>query len=118
MSKFSFNRNSVLISDLWKDRRAVLAFARHFGFGALIVLGFLMYQDRMDALGVALVLIDLIWGLMAMLLTVVGLVRITTGNSRACIVLFDFLYRLKQVIYLVWAETGWVGLACIGLIVH
>ena len=29
---FDLNGNSVLISDLWKDRKAVVAFARHFGY--------------------------------------------------------------------------------------
>lgn len=28
---FNVNGNGVLISDLWKDRKAVVAFARHFG---------------------------------------------------------------------------------------
>lgn len=28
---FDLNGNAVLISDLWKDRKAVIAFARHFG---------------------------------------------------------------------------------------
>lgn len=32
---FDLNGNSVLISDLWKDRKAVVAFARHFGYSLL-----------------------------------------------------------------------------------
>lgn len=28
---FDLNGNAVSISDLWKDRKAVVAFARHFG---------------------------------------------------------------------------------------
>ena len=29
---FDVNGKSILISDLWKDRKAVVAFARHFGY--------------------------------------------------------------------------------------
>lgn len=28
---FDLNGNTISISDLWKDRKAVVAFARHFG---------------------------------------------------------------------------------------
>lgn len=28
---FDLNGNAIPISDLWKDRKAVVAFARHFG---------------------------------------------------------------------------------------
>ena len=31
---FDLNGNEIPISDLWKDRKAVVAFARHFGFGS------------------------------------------------------------------------------------
>lgn len=29
---FDLNGNGIPISDLWKDRKAVVAFARHFGY--------------------------------------------------------------------------------------
>lgn len=29
---FDLNGNEIPISDLWKDRKAVVAFARHFGW--------------------------------------------------------------------------------------
>ena len=29
---FYLNGNAILLSDLWKDRKAVVAFARHFGY--------------------------------------------------------------------------------------
>lgn len=56
---FDLDGNKVAISDLWKNRKAVVAFARHFG----CVLcrkraDYLAAQkDKMDAAGVALVLI-------------------------------------------------------------
>ncbi|PKI47875.1 hypothetical protein CRG98_031659 [Punica granatum] len=51
---FDLNGNAVPISDLWKDRKAVVAFARHFGKRADYLAS---KKDRMDASGVALVLI-------------------------------------------------------------
>lgn len=56
---FDLEGNGIPISDLWKDRKAVVAFARHFG----CVLcrrraAFLAAQkDKMDSSGVALILI-------------------------------------------------------------
>ncbi|KAG9150142.1 hypothetical protein Leryth_009724 [Lithospermum erythrorhizon] len=51
--------NSVPITDLWKDRKAVVAFARH--FGCVLCRKRADYlaaeKDKMDAAGVALVLI-------------------------------------------------------------
>ncbi|XP_047332137.1 thioredoxin-like protein AAED1, chloroplastic [Impatiens glandulifera] len=56
---FDLSGNSILISDLWKDRKAVVAFARH--FGCVLCRKRADYlvakKDRMDASGVALVLI-------------------------------------------------------------
>ncbi|OWM64582.1 hypothetical protein CDL15_Pgr020549 [Punica granatum] len=56
---FDLNGNAVPISDLWKDRKAVVAFARH--FGCVLCRKRADYlaskKDRMDASGVALVLI-------------------------------------------------------------
>nr|XP_043632336.1 thioredoxin-like protein AAED1, chloroplastic [Erigeron canadensis] len=51
--------NSILISDLWKDRKAVVAFARHFGCVLCRKRADMLAakKDRMDASGVALVLI-------------------------------------------------------------
>ncbi|XP_076889261.1 thioredoxin-like protein AAED1, chloroplastic [Bidens hawaiensis] len=56
---FDLNGNSVLISDLWKDRKAVVAFARHFGCVLCRKRADVLAakKDRMDAAGVALVLI-------------------------------------------------------------
>lgn len=56
---FDLNGNAVSISNLWKDRKAVVAFARHFG----CVLcrrraDYLVAQkEKMDAAGVSLILI-------------------------------------------------------------
>ncbi|XP_074350235.1 thioredoxin-like protein AAED1, chloroplastic isoform X2 [Apium graveolens] len=56
---FDLNGNSVLISDLWKDRKAVVAFARH--FGCVLCRKRAAYladkKDVMDASGVTLVII-------------------------------------------------------------
>ncbi|PSS23686.1 Thioredoxin-like protein [Actinidia chinensis var. chinensis] len=56
---FDLNGNSVPISDLWKDRKAVVAFARH--FGCVLCRKRADYlaakKDIMDAASVALVLI-------------------------------------------------------------
>lgn len=56
---FDLNGNSVLISDLWKDRKAVVAFARH--FGCVLCRKRAAYladkKDVMDASGVVLVII-------------------------------------------------------------
>ncbi|KAK9289624.1 hypothetical protein L1049_007782 [Liquidambar formosana] len=56
---FDLNGNGIPISDLWKDRKAVVAFARH--FGCVLCRKRADYlaskKDRMDASGVALVLI-------------------------------------------------------------
>ncbi|XP_061964027.1 thioredoxin-like protein AAED1, chloroplastic isoform X1 [Populus nigra] len=56
---FDLNGNAIPISDLWKDRKAVVAFARH--FGCLLCRRRADYlaakKDIMDASGVALVLI-------------------------------------------------------------
>ncbi|GER57302.1 prostamide/prostaglandin F synthase [Striga asiatica] len=53
------NGNGIPISDLWKDRKAVVAFARH--FGCVLCRKRADYlaaeKDKMDAAGVALVLI-------------------------------------------------------------
>ncbi|KAF5770339.1 putative peroxiredoxin-like 2A/B/C, Thioredoxin-like superfamily [Helianthus annuus] len=56
---FDLNGKSILISDLWKDRKAVVAFARHFGCVLCMKRADLLAakKDRMDASGVALVLI-------------------------------------------------------------
>lgn len=56
---FDLNGNSILISDLWKDRKAVVAFARHFGCVLCRKRADMLAakKDRMDASGVALVLI-------------------------------------------------------------
>ncbi|KAI7751376.1 hypothetical protein M8C21_016924 [Ambrosia artemisiifolia] len=56
---FDLNGNSVLISDLWKDRKAIVAFARHFGCVLCMRRADMLAakKDRMDASGVALVLI-------------------------------------------------------------
>ncbi|KAK4759646.1 hypothetical protein SAY87_022777 [Trapa incisa] len=53
------NGNAVPISNLWKDRKAVVAFARHFGcvFCRKRADYLLSKKDRMDACGAALVLI-------------------------------------------------------------
>nr|GMD67621.1 thioredoxin-like protein AAED1, chloroplastic [Ipomoea batatas] len=56
---FDLNGQGIPISDLWKDRRAVVAFARH--FGCVLCRKRADYlaavKDKMDAAGVALVLI-------------------------------------------------------------
>lgn len=56
---FDLNGKSILISDLWKERKAVVAFARH--FGCVLCRKRADYlaakKDRMDASGVALILI-------------------------------------------------------------
>lgn len=56
---FDLNGNGIPVSDLWKDRKAVVAFARH--FGCVLCRKRADYlaskKDRMDASGVALVLI-------------------------------------------------------------
>ncbi|KAL9661663.1 hypothetical protein QQ045_026489 [Rhodiola kirilowii] len=53
---FGLDGKGVPISDLWKDRKAVVAFARHFGLGS-----YCQYAewdlDRMDASGVSLILV-------------------------------------------------------------
>ncbi|KAI3793657.1 hypothetical protein L1987_36277 [Smallanthus sonchifolius] len=56
---FNLNGNSILITDLWKDRKAVVAFARHFGCVLCRKRADMLAakKDRMDASGVALVLI-------------------------------------------------------------
>ncbi|RVW98771.1 Thioredoxin-like protein AAED1, chloroplastic [Vitis vinifera] len=56
---FDLNGNGIPISDLWKDRKAVVAFARHFGCVFCRKRADLLasQKDRMDASGVALVLI-------------------------------------------------------------
>ncbi|PWA64377.1 thioredoxin superfamily protein [Artemisia annua] len=56
---FDVNGKSILISDLWKDRKAVVAFARHFGCVLCRKRADMLAakKDRMDASGVALVLI-------------------------------------------------------------
>ncbi|KAL7611757.1 thioredoxin-like protein AAED1, chloroplastic [Lactuca sativa] len=56
---FDLNGNSILISDLWKDRKAVVAFARHFGCVLCRRRADMLAakKDTMDASGVALVLI-------------------------------------------------------------
>lgn len=56
---YDLNGNGIPISDLWKDRKAVVAFARH--FGCVLCRTRAAYlaaeKDKMDAAGVALVLI-------------------------------------------------------------
>ncbi|KAK3016667.1 hypothetical protein RJ639_006762 [Escallonia herrerae] len=56
---FDLNGNAILISDLWKDRKAVVAFARH--FGCVLCRKRADYlaskKDKLDASGVALILI-------------------------------------------------------------
>nr|GMD71948.1 thioredoxin-like protein AAED1, chloroplastic [Ipomoea batatas] len=56
---FDLNGQGIPISDLWKDRRAVVAFARH--FGCVLCRKRADYlaavKDKMDEAGVALVLI-------------------------------------------------------------
>ncbi|XP_044500126.1 thioredoxin-like protein AAED1, chloroplastic [Mangifera indica] len=56
---FDLNGNEILVSNLWKDRKAVVAFARH--FGCVLCRKRADYlaskKDVMDASGVALVLI-------------------------------------------------------------
>ncbi|EPS73122.1 hypothetical protein M569_01635, partial [Genlisea aurea] len=56
---FDLNGISIPISDLWKDRKAVVAFARH--FGCVLCRKRADYlaseKEKMDAAGVALVLI-------------------------------------------------------------
>ncbi|KAK3227676.1 hypothetical protein Dsin_007538 [Dipteronia sinensis] len=56
---FDLNGNAIPISDLWKDRKAVVAFARH--FGCVLCRKRADYlaskKDLMEASGVALVLI-------------------------------------------------------------
>ncbi|XP_022745471.1 thioredoxin-like protein AAED1, chloroplastic [Durio zibethinus] len=56
---FDLNGNGIPISDLWKDRKAVVAFARH--FGCVLCRKRADYlaskKDEMDKSGVALVLI-------------------------------------------------------------
>ncbi|KAK6942874.1 Peroxiredoxin-like 2A/B/C [Dillenia turbinata] len=56
---FDLKGNAIPISDLWKDRKAVVAFARHFGcvFCRKRADYLASYKDRMDASGVALALI-------------------------------------------------------------
>ncbi|KAK2977614.1 hypothetical protein RJ640_007250, partial [Escallonia rubra] len=56
---FDLNGNAIMISDLWKDRKAVVAFARH--FGCVLCRKRADYlaskKDKLDASGVALILI-------------------------------------------------------------
>ncbi|PIN03714.1 hypothetical protein CDL12_23753 [Handroanthus impetiginosus] len=56
---YDLNGNGIPISDLWKDRKAVVAFARH--FGCVLCRKRADYlaaeKDKMDAAGVTLVLI-------------------------------------------------------------
>ncbi|XP_038883589.1 thioredoxin-like protein AAED1, chloroplastic [Benincasa hispida] len=56
---FDLNGNGIPISDLWKDRKAVVAFARHFGcvFCRKRADYLASKKDLLDASGVALVLI-------------------------------------------------------------
>ncbi|XP_077214054.1 thioredoxin-like protein AAED1, chloroplastic isoform X1 [Tasmannia lanceolata] len=56
---FDLNGKAIPISDLWKDRKAVVAFARHFGCVLCRKRADLLAskKERMDAAGVALVLI-------------------------------------------------------------
>ncbi|XP_022143710.1 thioredoxin-like protein AAED1, chloroplastic [Momordica charantia] len=56
---FDLNGNGIPISDLWKDRKAVVAFARHFGcvFCRKRADYLASKKDILDASGVALVLI-------------------------------------------------------------
>ncbi|KAK3000721.1 hypothetical protein RJ639_021642 [Escallonia herrerae] len=56
---FDLNGKAILISDLWKNRKAVVAFARH--FGCVLCRKRADYlaskKDKLDASGVALILI-------------------------------------------------------------
>ncbi|KAF9597906.1 hypothetical protein IFM89_022267 [Coptis chinensis] len=56
---FDLNGNATVISDLWKDRKALVAFARH--FGCVLCRKRADYlasvKDKMDAAGVTLILI-------------------------------------------------------------
>ncbi|KAK4342966.1 hypothetical protein RND71_038782 [Anisodus tanguticus] len=56
---FDLKGQGVPISDLWKDRKAVIAFARHFGCVLCRIRADYLAaeKDKMDAAGVALVLI-------------------------------------------------------------
>ncbi|KAG6643050.1 thioredoxin-like protein AAED1, chloroplastic [Carya illinoinensis] len=56
---FDLNGNAIPISDLWKDRKAIVAFARHFGcvFCRKRADYLATKKDIMDASGVALVVI-------------------------------------------------------------
>ncbi|KAL5725560.1 hypothetical protein ACHQM5_008694 [Ranunculus cassubicifolius] len=56
---FDLDGRAILISDLWKDRRAVVAFARHFGcvFCRKRADYLASVKDKFDAAGVALILI-------------------------------------------------------------
>ncbi|XP_021730654.1 thioredoxin-like protein AAED1, chloroplastic isoform X3 [Chenopodium quinoa] len=56
---FDLNGNGIPISDLWKDRKAVVAFARHFGcvFCRKRADYLASKKEQMDAAGVALILI-------------------------------------------------------------
>ncbi|KAL3531884.1 hypothetical protein ACH5RR_005405 [Cinchona calisaya] len=56
---FDLNGNKIAISDLWKDRKAVVAFARHFGCVLCRKRADYLaaHKEKMDAAGVALVLI-------------------------------------------------------------
>ncbi|CAI9098098.1 OLC1v1034681C1 [Oldenlandia corymbosa var. corymbosa] len=55
----NLNGDEVVISDLWKDRKAVVAFARHFGCVLCRKRADYLaaHKDKMDKAGVALVLI-------------------------------------------------------------
>ncbi|XP_039131928.1 thioredoxin-like protein AAED1, chloroplastic [Dioscorea cayenensis subsp. rotundata] len=56
---YDLNGNAVPLSDLWRDRKAVVAFARHFGCVLCRKRADLLASEKeaMDAAGVALVLI-------------------------------------------------------------
>ncbi|KAI5639452.1 hypothetical protein M9H77_00593 [Catharanthus roseus] len=56
---FDLNGNTISISDLWKDRKAVVAFARHFGCVLCRRRADYLaaHKDKMDAAGVTLILI-------------------------------------------------------------
>ncbi|KAI3724515.1 hypothetical protein L2E82_36296 [Cichorium intybus] len=56
---FDLNGKSILISDLWKDRKAIVAFSRHFGYVLYRKRDDMLAakKDRMDTSSVALVLI-------------------------------------------------------------
>ncbi|KAM0857894.1 hypothetical protein ACQ4PT_048175 [Festuca glaucescens] len=55
---FDLSGNAVPVVDLWRDRKAVVAFARHFGSVTHYVPSYLSeFQDAMEAAGVSLVLI-------------------------------------------------------------